>query len=87
MLRTDFGTQMQLQLAVTSCLQVLGPREKGRRSAAERGAWQLISPVDARGRVLLVDGLHEIQDEVCSVLHHKPTATYTCARSMPANML
>jgi hypothetical protein len=43
---------------------VLGPLEKGLRSAAELGAWQLISPVDARGRVLLVDGLHEIQDEV-----------------------
>lgn len=47
-----------------STLQVLGPLEKGLRSAAELGAWQLISPVDAVGRVLVVDGLHEIQDEV-----------------------
>lgn len=47
------------------CAQVLGPLEKGLRSAAELGAWQLISPVDALGRVLVVDGLHEIQDEVC----------------------
>ncbi len=46
------------------CRQVLGPLEKGLRSAAELGAWQLISPVNALGRVLCVDGLHEIQDEV-----------------------
>ena len=52
--------------ATAACTQVLGPLEKGLRSAAELGAWQLISPVDARGRVLLVDGLHEIQDEVCT---------------------
>mmetsp|Transcript_20854 Transcript_20854/g.62756 ORF Transcript_20854/g.62756 Transcript_20854/m.62756 type:complete len:1085 (+) Transcript_20854:1468-4722(+) len=43
---------------------VLGPLEKGLRAAAELGAWQLISPRDAVGRVLVVDGLHEIQDEV-----------------------
>jgi hypothetical protein len=44
--------------------QVLGPLEKGLRAAAELGAWQLVSPCDAAGRVLVVDGLHEIQDEV-----------------------
>lgn len=43
---------------------VLGPLEKGLRAAAELGAWQLVSPRDAAGRVLVVDGLHEIQDEV-----------------------
>ena len=79
--------EVQLQLAVASCFQVLGPLEKGLRSAAELGAWQLISPVDAHGRVLLVDGLHEIQDEVCSVLHHKPSAKCNCTRSMPTNMI
>lgn len=43
---------------------MLGPLEKGLRAAAELGAWQLISPRNAVGRVLVVDGLHEIQDEV-----------------------
>lgn len=52
----------------TVAAQVLGPLEKGLRSAAELGAWQLISPVDALGRVLSVEGLHEIQDEVRSWL-------------------
>lgn len=68
-------------------LQVLGPLEKGLRSAAELGAWQLISPVDARGRVLLVDGLHEIQDEVSNVFNHKPSvahATYASTHAMLA---
>lgn len=51
---------------------MLGPLEKGLRSAAELGAWQLISPVDALGRVLSVEGLHEIQDEVRSWLERKP---------------
>ena len=72
-------------------LQVLGPLEKGLRSAAELGAWQLISPVDARGRVLLVDGLHEIQDEVramClirSILFSMPR--YTCTQTMHTSVV
>ena len=34
------------------------------RAAAELGAWQLISPVNALGRVVVVNGLHEVQDDV-----------------------
>ena len=34
------------------------------RIAADLGAWQLISPVSAVGRVLHVASLHEVQDEV-----------------------
>ncbi len=60
----------------TVAAQVLGPLEKGLRSAAELGAWQLISPVDALGRVLCVEGLHEIQDEVRSWLERNRGAPF-----------
>ena len=48
---------------------VLSAIEPGFRSAAELGAWQLISPVNATGKVVVVSGLHEVQDEVrtCSI--------------------
>eukprot|EP00891_Asterochloris_glomerata_P007880 jgi/Astpho2/7880/e_gw1.00117.125.1_t len=42
---------------------VLSAIEPGFRSAAELGAWQLISPVNAKGKVVVVSGLHEVQDE------------------------
>ncbi len=42
---------------------VLSAVEPALRAAAELGAWQLISPVNALGRVAVVDGLHEVQDE------------------------
>lgn len=44
---------------------VLSAVEPTLRAAAELGAWQLISPVNALGRVVVVAGLHEVQDEVC----------------------
>lgn len=43
---------------------VLSAVEPTLRQAAELGAWQLISPVNALGRVVVVAGLHEVQDNV-----------------------
>lgn len=43
---------------------VLSAVEPALRASAELGAWQLISPGDAVGRVTVVSGLHEVQDEV-----------------------
>lgn len=43
---------------------VLSAMEPGFRAAAELGAWQLISPVNATGRVVVVSNLHEVQDKV-----------------------
>ena len=43
---------------------VLSAIEPTLRAAAELGAWQLISPVNAVGRVVVVGGLHEVQDDV-----------------------
>ena len=45
---------------------VLSAVEPALRAAAELGAWQVISPVNALGRVAVVEGLHEVQDEVLS---------------------
>lgn len=43
---------------------VLSSLEPTLRAAAELGAWQIISPVNALGRVEVVGGLHEVQDKV-----------------------
>lgn len=43
---------------------VLSSLEPALRAAAELGAWQIISPVNALGRVEIVGGLHEVQDKV-----------------------
>lgn len=43
---------------------ILSAMEPGFRAAAELGAWQLISPVNATGKVLVVANLHEVQDKV-----------------------
>ncbi len=43
---------------------VLSALEPVLRAAAELGAWQIISPVNALGRVEVVGGLHEVQDKV-----------------------
>ena len=43
---------------------ILSAMEPGFRAAAELGAWQLISPVNATGRVVVVSSLHEVQDKV-----------------------
>ncbi len=43
---------------------VLSSVEPALRSAAELGAWQIISPVSVVGRVVEVQGLHEVQDTV-----------------------
>ena len=45
---------------------VLSSLEPALRAAAELGAWQIISPVSALGRVAVVGGLHEVQDKVRS---------------------
>ena len=42
---------------------VLSSVEPSMRSAAELGAWQLISPSDALGRLEVVPDLHGIQDK------------------------
>lgn len=52
---------------------VLSAIEPALRASAELGAWQLISPGDAVGRVVVVSGLHEVQDEVPSIPHPTPT--------------
>ncbi|KAK9816496.1 hypothetical protein WJX72_001009 [[Myrmecia] bisecta] len=43
---------------------VLSAFEPALRAAAELGAWQIISPVNAVGKVVVVSGLHEVQDTV-----------------------
>ena len=43
---------------------ILSAMEPGFRAAAELGAWQLISPVNVTGKVLVVANLHEVQDKV-----------------------
>ena len=43
---------------------ILSAMEPGFRAAAELGAWQLISPVNGTGKVLVVANLHEVQDKV-----------------------
>lgn len=43
---------------------ILSSLEPALRAAAELGAWQIISPVSAAGRVEVVGGLHEVQDKV-----------------------
>ena len=53
------GPAFALSLVLSSVEPVL-------RSAAELGAWQIISPVSTAGRVVEVQGLHEVQDMVCS---------------------
>ena len=42
---------------------VLSSLEPALRAAAELGAWQIISPVNALGRVEVVAGLYEVQDK------------------------
>lgn len=43
---------------------ILSSLEPALRAAAELGAWQIISPVRALGRVEVVGGLHEVQEKV-----------------------
>ena len=43
---------------------ILSSLEPALRAAAELGAWQIISPVSALGRVEVVGGLHEVQEKV-----------------------
>jgi len=43
---------------------ILSSLEPALRAAAELGAWQIISPVSALGRVEVVNGLHEVQGKV-----------------------
>ncbi|KAK9852315.1 hypothetical protein WJX84_008608 [Apatococcus fuscideae] len=38
--------------------------EPALRASAELGAWQVISPAEATGKLVVVSGLHEVQDEV-----------------------
>lgn len=47
---------------------VLSAIEPALRAAAELGAWQVISPGNVAGRVVVVSGLHEVQDEVIIAL-------------------
>jgi alpha-glucan,water dikinase len=58
---------------------VLSSVEPALRSAAELGAWQIISPVSVTGRVVEVQGLHEVQDTVRAALKlpQPPTPTQT----------
>ena len=47
---------------------ILSAMEPGFRAAAELGAWQLISPQNVKGKVLVVANLHEVQDKVNAAL-------------------
>lgn len=57
---------------------VLSAVEPALRAAAELGAWQLISPVNALGRVAVVEGLHEVQDEVRPI-HKNVSCKHGCS--------
>jgi alpha-glucan,water dikinase len=61
---------------------VLSAIEPTLRASAELGAWQLISPGDAVGRVVVVSGLHEVQDEV--YLFFLPPGSPLCLASISA---
>ena len=56
---------------------VLSAIEPALRAAAELGAWQLVSPGQVVGKVAIVSGLHEVQDEVCH------SSRQDLARSIP----
>lgn len=60
---------------------ILSAMEPGFRAAAELGAWQLISPVNVTGKVVVVANLHEVQDKV-SLCCFRPcvqsSATLSC---------
>lgn len=43
--------------------------EPALRATAELGAWQVISPAEATGKLVVVSGLHEVQDEVRDTPH------------------
>ncbi len=57
---------------------VLSSVEPALRSAAELGAWQIISPVSVAGKVVEVQGLHEVQDTVRA----SSTSSHALTRSM-----
>jgi len=67
---------------------ILSAMEPGFRAAAELGAWQLISPVNVTGKVLVVANLHEVQDKVhtrCTLLYCDCNAVWCPShRSMKA---
>ena len=63
---------------------ILSAMEPGFRAAAELGAWQLISPVNATGRVVVVANLHEVQDKVCiSFAGSWKTCCFSCLAWIP----
>ena len=65
---------------------ILSAMEPGFRAAAELGAWQLISPVNVTGKVLVVANLHEVQDKVrtcCIILYCDPAGLHCCLASKP----
>ena len=74
--------------AVSLGLSALEPALRG---AAELGAWQVISPVSALGRVAVVGGLHEVQDEVrpgCSsapACHNSHGRSRVCGRHLQSS--
>ena len=64
---------------------VLSALEPALRAAAELGAWQIISPVNALGRVVVVGGLHEVQDKVRSpsFTHNLPSEPHARQHAHP----
>lgn len=50
--------------------------EPALRAAAELGAWQLVSPGNVVGRIAVVSGLHEVQDEVLLLLYGVKSSLY-----------
>ena len=69
------GPAFALSLVLSSVEPVL-------RSAAELGAWQIISPVSTAGRVVEVQGLHEVQDMV-RLLPRNPQAASPLPAELP----
>ena len=57
---------------------ILSSLEPALRAAAELGAWQIISPVSALGRVEVVAGLHEVQEKVSLLMQGR-----ACKRQDP----
>ena len=57
---------------------ILSAMEPGFRAAAELGAWQLISPVNVTGKVLVVANLHEVQDKVSCLLPYPQALAAMC---------
>ena len=65
--RAFYNLNSNKKIVLPAVSLVLSAVEPALRASAELGAWQLISPGNATGRVVVVAGLHEVQDDVRTV--------------------